>query len=191
MEPTYFPTPADFRAWFEAHHETASELWVGFHKTKSGTPSITWPESVDQALCFGWIDGIRKSIDEHRYMIRFTPRKPRSTWSAVNIRKIAELTAAGLMHPAGIRAYEARTQENSEIYAYEQDRSAATLDPDSEALFRANTAAWAWFEAAPPSYRRTAIWWVISAKKPETRAKRLATLIEDSANGRTVPPFTR
>lgn len=191
MEPIFFATAAEFRAWLEAHHDSETELWVGYHKRSSGMPSMTWQESVDQALCFGWIDGIRQSVDENRYMNRFTPRKPSSTWSAVNIRNVERLKAAGLMHPAGLKAYEARKQENSEIYSYEQDRKAAALDEAGERQFRANEAAWAWFEKQPPSYRKTAIWWVISAKRDETRQKRLDTLIEDSANERTIAPLTR
>ena len=189
--PIFFATPDEFRAWLELHHETETELWVGYHKKSTGLPSMTWSDSVDQALCFGWIDGIRESIDENRYTNRFTPRRSGSTWSAVNIRKVERLTAEGLMRPAGLRAYEARKKSNSEIYSYEQARKDAALDTESEQQFRANEAAWAWFEKAPPSYRKAAVWWVISAKKDETRAKRLATLIEDSAKGRTVPPLTR
>lgn len=185
MEPTFFATPEDFRAWLETHHETSRELLVGFYKKGTGKPSITWPESVDEALCFGWIDGIRRSLDAERYTIRFTPRKARSTWSAVNIGRVAELTARGRMHPAGLRAFAARVEEKSGIYSYENQDSAA-LDPAAEAHFRANIAAWDYFQARPASYRRAAIWWVISARQEATRAKRLATLIEDSANHRPI-----
>jgi len=183
--PTFFATPDEFRAWLEAHHETETELVVGFHKKGSGRPSITWPESVDQALCFGWIDGIRRSLDEESYTIRFTPRKPRSTWSAVNINRARELIDEGLMRPAGLAAFEARADDRSAIYSYEQ-RHSAVLPPEMEERFRANRAAWRFFEAQPPSYRKTAIYWVTSAKKVETRQKRLTTLIEDSANGRRI-----
>jgi uncharacterized protein YdeI (YjbR/CyaY-like superfamily) len=189
-EPTFFPTPADFRAWLEAHHDQDRELLVGFYKKGSGKPSITWPESVDEALCFGWIDGVRRRVDDESYTIRFTPRQARSTWSAVNIQRVQELTAQGRMHPAGRNAFAARSADNSAIYAYEQ-RHAATLDPAEEAQFRANPAAWAFFQAQPPSYRRTALYRVVSAKKAETRQKRLATLIDDSAQGRTIRPLTR
>ena len=188
--PTFFATPDEFRAWFEAHHETGSELLVGFYKKKTGKPSITWPESVDQALCFGWIDGIRRSLGDEAYTIRFTPRRPRSTWSAVNIRRVEELTRLGLMQPAGLKAFEARTKDNSGIYSYEQ-RNEATFEEAHEAQFRSNVAAWAFFESRPRSYRQAAIRWVESAKREETRARRLAALIEDSGAGRTIGPLTR
>lgn len=189
MEPIFFPTPAEFRAWLDEHHEHETELWVGFYKVGSGRPSMTWPEAVDQALCFGWIDGVRNRIDDESYRNRFTPRRRGSTWSAVNIRRAQELIAEGLMHPAGLRAFEARSDDRSAIYAYEQ-RHAAVLDPESEARLRANEDAWRFFEAQPPSYRKAATYWVVSAKREETRRSRLETLIEDSANGRTVPPLT-
>lgn len=190
MNPTFFATPSAFRAWFEEHHDTAQELLVGFYKKGSGKPSITWPEAVDEALCFGWIDGVRKGIDDISYTIRFTPRKPRSTWSAVNIKRVGELTELGRMRPAGLKAFEGRTEENSSIYAYEQEKS-AELDAAYEQQFRANNQAWDFFQAQAAWYRRTAIWWVISAKREETRLKRLATLIEDSEQGRTIAPLTR
>ena len=189
-EPTFFATPADFRAWLEEHHETASELWVGFHKKGSGLPSITWPEAVDEALCVGWIDGIRKSVDDLSYMIRFTPRKARSTWSAVNLRRVEELAREGRMRPEGQRAHDRRMEERSGIYAYEQ-RGAATLDETSEREFRADAAAWDFFQSRPAGYRKTAIWWVVSAKREETRRRRLAALIESSRKGETVSQFTR
>lgn len=190
MNPTFFATPADFRAWLEAHHADSQELWVGYYKVGSGRPSLTWPESVDEALCFGWIDGVRKRIDAESYMIRFTPRQPRSIWSAVNIKRAQELLEAGLMRPAGLKAFEARQDDKSAIYAYEQ-RHTAELDAASEEQFRANPAAWAFFQAQPPSYRKAAIWWVVSAKKEETQRKRLATLIADSEQGRPIAPLTR
>jgi uncharacterized protein YdeI (YjbR/CyaY-like superfamily) len=188
MEPTFFATPADFRAWFERHHESHSELIVGFHKRGSGRPSITWQESVDQALCFGWIDGVRRRIDDASYSIRFTPRKARSTWSAVNIRRMKELVEEGLVAPAGLAAFERRTDDRTAIYSHEQ-RKAAKLEPDQERRLRADERARAYFEAQPPSYRRAAIHWVTSAKKPETRERRLAQLIECSAAGEPVPPL--
>ena len=190
MEPIFFETPADFRAWLEEHHADRSELLVGFHKKGTGRPSLTWPESVDQALCFGWIDGVRRSLDEHSYTIRFTPRKARSTWSAINIRRAEELIEAGLMNPAGLAALERRSDDRSRIYAYEQ-RAQAKLDPAAEKEFRANRKAWAFFSEQAPWYRRNATYWVISAKKEETRRKRLRTLIEDSAAGRTLRHLTR
>jgi uncharacterized protein YdeI (YjbR/CyaY-like superfamily) len=180
MEPTFFATPADFRAWLERHHESHSELIVGFHKRGSGRPSITWPEAVDQALCFGWIDA--------SYSIRFTPRKARSTWSAVNIKRMKELVDEGLVAPAGMAAFERRADDRSAIYSYEQ-RKAAELEPDQERRLRADERAFAFFEAQPPSYRRAAIHWVTTAKKPETRERRLAQLIECSAAGEPVPPL--
>jgi uncharacterized protein YdeI (YjbR/CyaY-like superfamily) len=190
MTPTFFAAPEEFRAWLEAHHDTERELLVGFHKVGSGRPSITWPQSVDQALCFGWIDGVRRRIDDHRYSIRFTPRKPRSTWSAVNIKRMGELMEAGLVHPAGAAAFQARAEERSGIYSYEQ-RGTVALSPEHEARFRANADAWAYFQARPAWYRRTATWRVMSAKKEETRQKRLAALIEHSAAGRLVPELDR
>ncbi|MEI7645311.1 MAG: YdeI/OmpD-associated family protein [Chloroflexales bacterium] len=185
----FFATPSAFAAWLEQHHASAQELWVGYYKKGSGQPSITWPESVDEALCFGWIDGLRKSIDADRYRIRFTPRKPDSTWSAVNVARVAVLTAEGRMRPAGLRAFDARRPERTAIYSYEQ-RHEATFDAASEAQFRANESAWAFFTARPPSYRQAAIRWVMSAKKAETRQRRLETLIADSAVGRTIKELT-
>jgi len=190
MEPTFFATPEAFRAWLEAHHDTESELLVGFHKKGSGRPSITWPESVDQALCFGWIDGVRRRIDDHSYSIRFTPRKPRSNWSAINVARVGALTELGLMYPAGVAAFERRSDDRTAIYSYEQ-RKAATLDAEQERRFKANPGAWKWFQAQPAGYRRTASHWVIRAKRPETRERRLEQLIADSAAGRTIPLLTR
>jgi len=190
MKPRFFPSPAAWHAWLEEHHEKHEELWVGFHKVGTGKPSITWPEAVDGALCFGWIDGVRKSLDETSYVIRFTPRRPKSIWSAVNIKRVAELTALGLIRPAGAQAFERRTGNRSEINAYEQ-RKGAKLSGAYEKQFRANKKAWTFFQAQPPWYRRTASWWVISAKKEETRLKRLAQLIEDSAHERTIAQLER
>jgi uncharacterized protein YdeI (YjbR/CyaY-like superfamily) len=186
--PAFYATPEEWRAWLEANHADAREHWVGYYKRGTGRPSITWPESVDQALCFGWIDGVRKRVDEQSYTIRFTPRKPTSAWSRVNVARVAELTAAGLMRPAGIAAFEARTAEGT--YSYEQ-RDAAAFDPERERRFRAEETAWAWFSAQAPWYRRTATHWVMSAKREETRDRRLAQLIEDSAAGRAVGPLRR
>ena len=190
MEPIFFETPADFRAWLEEHHADRSELLVGFHKKGTGRPTLTWPESVDQALCFGWIDGVRRSLDEHSYTIRVTPRMARSTRSAINIRRAGELIEEGLMNPAGLAAFERRNGDRSRIYAYEQ-RKQAKLDAAAEKEFRANRRAWAFFSEQAPWYRRNATYWVISAKKEETRRKRLKTLIEDSAAGRTIRHLTR
>jgi uncharacterized protein YdeI (YjbR/CyaY-like superfamily) len=187
--PTFFDTPADFRAWLAQHHTDTSELWVGFRKKATGKPSITWPESVDQALCFGWIDGLRKSVDDSAYMIRFTPRRAGSTWSVVNINKVTALTAAGLMRPAGIRAFEARIAEKSGIYSYET-RPDALPEPYA-AMMRKNRVAWQDFSKRSPAYRRTAIGWVISAKTEETRLRRLTILIDCSAKGEPLPQLDR
>jgi uncharacterized protein YdeI (YjbR/CyaY-like superfamily) len=189
LTPTFFATPQEFRAWLEDNHETATELLVGFHKKGSGKPSITWPESVEEALCFGWIDGVRRSLDHESYTIRFSPRKPNSTWSRVNLEKVEELRRRERMRPAGLRVYEERREAKTGVYSYEQ-REAAELPAEYEERLRANRAAWDFWTARPPSYRRAAVWWVVSAKKEETRERRLARLIEDSASGRTVPPLT-
>ena len=189
QQPRFFATPKEFRGWLDEHHSDERELLVGFYKKGSGKPSITWPEAVDEALCFGWIDGVRRSVDDESYSVRFTPRKPRSTWSAVNIARAKELKRLGRMTPAGLDAFEARTDDQSAIYAYEQ-RHAATLDPEHERELRANEQAWNFFQSQPPSYRKAAVWWIVSAKKDETRRKRLATLIDDSAAGRRIAPLT-
>ena len=189
-QPTFFTTPEQFRAWLEKHHATARELWVGYFKKASGKPTMTWAESVDQALCFGWIDGVRRSLGPDSYMNRFTPRAARSTWSAVNIRRAKELIELGLMHPAGLRAFERRTDDRSVVYSYEQRKSAA-LPPAMERRFRAEKQAWMFFQAQPPSFRQAAIWWVVSAKREETRDRRLSQLVEHSSAGRLVPPLQR
>jgi uncharacterized protein YdeI (YjbR/CyaY-like superfamily) len=188
-EITYFKSPRTLRAWFERHHKTTLELWVGFHKKQSGLPSVTYQEALDEALCFGWIDGIRKSVDGTSYTIRFTPRKPRSYWSAVNVRRVGELTEANRMQPSGIAAFQRRDPERTEAYSFE--RASVKLNPVFEKEFRSNTKAWEYFQSKPPSYRKPAIWWVMSAKQEETRRRRLGTLIADSAEGRTIPPLTR
>lgn len=185
-KPKFFATPEAFRAWLDAHHERETECLVGFYKRGSGKPSITWPQSVDEALSFGWIDGKRQSIDEISYTIRFTPRKPRSNWSAINVKRMAVLIAQGRVRPMGLAAFEKRSAERTGIYAYE-NRKSATLDPEAEREFRRNKKAWAYFEAEAPSYRRLATWWVVSAKREATRRSRLATLIDDSAQGRRIP----
>jgi len=179
MSPTFFPTPSDFRKWLEKNHQQETELLVGFYKKASGKPSITWPESVDQALCFGWIDGIRRSIDKESYSIRFTPRRPKSIWSPVNIKKVDELTKLGLMLPAGLEIFRMREDKMSDLYSFREKK--VTLGKDYERTFRANKTAWSNFSKMIPSYKKPAIWWVISAKQEVTRLKRLTTLIEDSA----------
>ncbi|HZE26873.1 MAG TPA: YdeI/OmpD-associated family protein [Terriglobales bacterium] len=190
MKTRFFATPADFRAWLDQHHVSEQELSVGLYKKDSGKPSITWPQSVDAALCYGWIDGVRNSIDEISYRIRFTPRKPTSIWSAVNVKRVAELTKLGLMCPAGVIAFEARKGDKTGIYAYEQ-RKSAKLSRAYEQQFRANKKAWNFFQSQPSWYRRTAAYRVISAKREETRLKRLAQLIEDSELGRSIPELRR
>ena len=181
--PVFFTSSAELRAWFEENHESAEELWVAMYRKRTGKPTITWSEVVDQALCFGWIDGIRKGIDEEAYMTRLTPRRPKSNWSAVNVAKVAELKRKGLMRPAGLAAFEKRTEDKTAIYSYEQ-RDKARLDAHQSKTFRANQKAWSFFNDQPPGYRRTAIYWVVSAKREETRERRLTRLIEDSAAGR-------
>ena len=185
----YFRSGEELRDWFDANHEAATELWIGYHRKATGRPSLTWSETVDEALCVGWIDSVRYSVEGGRFVQRLTPRRKGSNWSAVNIAKVGQLIDEGRMKPAGLAAFEARSDERSAIYSYEQRKEAA-FEPDQEARFRAHEAAWAWFEARPASYRTTAIYWVVSAKRPETREKRLDTLIEDSAAGRTVKPLT-
>lgn len=179
----FFPTPRDFRSWLVANHKRQNELWVGFYKKASGRPSITWPESVDEALCVGWIDGLRKTIDAESYMIRFTPRKATSNWSAVNIGRVKELTKQGRMRAAGRKAFEQRKEEKSGIYAYE-NRKLAELGKAEEKQFRARSKAWEFFQNQPAGYRKLMIWWVISAKRDETKKKRLEKLISESEAGR-------
>jgi uncharacterized protein YdeI (YjbR/CyaY-like superfamily) len=181
----FFQSPPDLRKWFEKHHSAAAELWLGFHKKGTGKASVTWPESVDEALCCGWIDGVRKRIDDDTYTIRFTPRKARSIWSAVNIRRVEELTAQGRMLAAGLKAFEAREAGRSRIYSYEQERPPG-LDAALEKKFKTNKAGWKFFQATSASYRKKACWWVTSAKQEETRRKRLDKLIAESALGRTL-----
>ena len=185
--PKFFSTPELFRAWFDAYHERETELLVGFYKRDSGKPSITWPESVDEALSFGWIDGKRQRIDDISYTIRFTPRKASSNWSAVNVKRMAVLIAEGRVRPMGMAAFEKRSPPKTGIYSYE-NRKSAKLDPEHEREFRRNTKAWAYFEAQAPSYRQLATWWIVTAKREETRRSRLARLIADSARGQRILP---
>ena len=186
----FFAKPAEFRKWLEKNHARVNEAWLGFYKKESGRPSMTWPESVGEALCVGWIDGVRKRIDDESYTIRFTPRKAQSIWSAVNIARVAELTREGRMQPAGIAALDRRLDDKSAIYSYEQRKSAA-FDEAAERQFRSNAKAWEFFQAQPPWYRKTATYKVISAKREETRQKRLAALIADSAAGRQIRELAR
>ena len=187
----FFEDPAAFRAWFEANHEAAPELILAFRRRGSGLPSITWPQAVDVALCFGWIDSVRRGVDETTYTNRFTPRRPGSIWSAVNVRRFAELEAAGLVADAGRRAFAARREDRTAIYSHEQAVPPA-LDEAFAARFRAEAPeGWEWFQGQAPFYRRQASHWVMSAKRPETRERRLATLIADSAAGVRVGPLRR
>jgi len=187
MNPRFFKTPSDLRAWFTAHHDSATEQWIGFHKKDSGKPSITWPESVDEALCFGWIDGLRKRVDETSYMIRFTPRRPRSIWSAVNIKRANELIEQNLMQPAGLKAFAAREENRSGIYSYEQ-RTVDLPNPYAKRM-KQNQAAWRFFKTQSDYYRKSMNWWILSAKREETRLKRLDRLIERSAQQQQIPEF--
>lgn len=181
-QPLFFETAAQLRAWLEANHDTADELWLGIRKKGSGLPSVSYQEAVDVALCFGWIDGLTKGIDATSYRQRFTPRRKRSIWSAVNIAKVAELTRLGLMHPAGLAVFENRDPARVNQYSFEQ--ADVRLADAYEARFRGNEKAWAFFESQPPSYRKQATWWVMSAKQEATRERRLDILIADSEAGR-------
>jgi uncharacterized protein YdeI (YjbR/CyaY-like superfamily) len=188
MKPTFFPTPAAFREWLQRHHAAADELLVGFYKVGSGKPSMTWPESVDEALCVGWIDGVRKSLDGSRYTIRFTPRRPGSIWSSVNIPRVQALIDQGRMQPAGLKAFEARRENRSGIYSYEQRR--VDLEEPYQGLLKKNPAAWIFFEKQPASYRKAVSWWICSARREETRLRRLDKLLAYSARGERVPEYT-
>jgi uncharacterized protein YdeI (YjbR/CyaY-like superfamily) len=178
----FFRSPAELRKWLKKNHATEEELWVGFYKKDSGKPSITWPESVDEALCVGWIDGIRKSVDEISYKIRFTPRRRGSIWSAVNIKRVGVLSDEGRMRPTGLKAFAARKENKSGIYSYEQRR--AELEEPYNSMLKKNKAAWTFFQEQAPWYRKQIGWWIVSAKKEETRMKRLEKLIEMSVKGK-------
>lgn len=188
-KPKFFGSPVAFRSWLIEHHESETELVVGFYKVASGKPSMTWPESVDEALCFGWIDAVRRSLGEDAYTIRFTRRKPKSIWSAINVAKVEQLQAAGKMYPAGERAFALRTAARTGVYSFERAEAAA-LTAAEDSQFKRNKRAYAFFEAQAPSYRRTALHWVVSAKRAETRTRRLEKLIEDSAAGRRLAHLT-
>jgi uncharacterized protein YdeI (YjbR/CyaY-like superfamily) len=189
MKPIFFPAPSDLRKWLDAHHASAPELWLGFYKKGSGRPSVTWPDSVDEALCVGWIDGIRRSLDGDRYVIRFTPRRAGSIWSAINIRRARALAREKRMRPAGLAAFEARRENRIGIYSYE--RRPARLPEPYRSLLKKNRKAWAFLDAQPPGYKRSMAWWIVSAKKEETRLKRFGRLARESAAGRRIPLFTR
>lgn len=179
MKPKFFKTPIAFRKWLTTNHSKSKELWVGYYKKSSGKPSITWPESVDEALCFGWIDGVRKSLDEQSYVVRFSPRKPGSIWSTINIRNMERLISEKRVQPVGLKAYEARKEYRSGIYSYEQ-RSPELVEPYA-GIFKRHRAAWKFFLAQPPGYRKMMNWYVVSAKQEVTRLKRLDILIKGSA----------
>ena len=181
----FFRDQAAFRAWLDKHHRTAGEILVGFNKRHTGKPSMTWPESVAEALCYGWIDGIRRRLDDERYTIRFTPRRPASVWSAVNVRLVAELEAAGRMTDAGRAAFGARKDPTSRGYSYER-RGEVDLDGARLARFKRNKVAWQFFTAQPPGYRKLMFWWVMSAKQEETRDRRFIRLLEASAAGKRI-----
>lgn len=182
MKPRFFATPEKFRAWLAKHHVKAPELLVGFYKKGSRKPSIDWPQSVDEALCVGWIDGVRRNIDADSYSIRFTPRRARSVWSSINIRRVQALSKEGRMSVAGLAAYQRRSKERSAIYAYEQ-RATAKLTPTETRMFKAEPEAWGYFSKLAPSYRQKALYWITSSRKPETRKTRLARIIAMSAAG--------
>lgn len=184
---TFFPTQPHLRKWFEKNHKKADEFWVGYYKKGSGKPSITWPESVDEALCFGWIDGIRKSIDEESYKIRFTPRRKGSIWSAVNTKRIKELIKLGLVKPSGLEVFNKRDEKKTNRYSFEQKE--AKFPKEFEKKFKANKKAWKYFQTLPPSAKRPSTWWVISAKREETKLSRLDTLIKCSEEERKIPPL--
>lgn len=184
MKPHFFPTQEDFRRWLEINHETATEIIVGYYKVGLGKTSLTWSESVDQALCFGWIDGVRRKVDEESYCNRFTPRKAKSNWSAINIKKVEELTAKGLMKPAGIAAFEKREESRSAIYSYENESK--QFSEEFERRFKANEKAWSFFEKQANWYRKQMINWVMTAKQEATREKRLEKLIAESEAERRI-----
>ena len=183
----FFETPAELRAWFEANHESATQLWLGYHRKRTGRPSVTWQEVVDQELCFGWIDSVRYSLDGDRSAQRITPRRSGSVWSAINIKRFQELEQMGMVHPNGRAAFDKRDEARSRIYSYE-NRSRG-FDAATEAAFRKNRTAWKFFEAQAPSYRRTASFWVMSAKRDETKKRRLEKLIATSRAAQRLAPF--
>jgi uncharacterized protein YdeI (YjbR/CyaY-like superfamily) len=185
-DPVYFATPPALRDWFQAHAASADELLIGFHKVGSGVPSISWPQSVDEALCVGWIDGVRRRIDDARYQIRFTPRRAGSIWSAVNVARVEVLTREGRMQPAGLAAFAKRTDARTAVYTHEQTGE-PELPPELCKRFMAEPAAWAWFEAQPPGWRRTVLRWTLAAKQPATRERRLARVIAAAVQGRREP----
>ncbi len=188
MDPTFFKSSAEFRSWLKKNHDQVPVLLVGFYRKDSGKGGITYPEALDEALCFGWIDGLRRRYDESSYTVRFTPRKEGSIWSAVNTKRVGELMKLRRMHQAGQKVFDQRDQKKANLYSYE--RATCKLEGAYEKTFRANQKAWEFYQAQPPWYRRTSAWWVISAKQEKTRLRHLAQLIDDSANGRRIKPLT-
>jgi uncharacterized protein YdeI (YjbR/CyaY-like superfamily) len=184
---TFFASADRFRRWLVDHHTTARVLWVGFHRKASGRGGITYPEALDEALCFGWIDGLRQRVNGSRYKVRFTPRKPGSTWSLVNTKRARELKKLGRLHASGLKAFAARDPRRTGVYSFEND--ARKLSPEYERRLRANPRAWKFFRSQAPWYQRTSSFWVMSAKREVTREHRLARLIEDSACGQPIPPL--
>jgi uncharacterized protein YdeI (YjbR/CyaY-like superfamily) len=191
MKPRFFRSADEFRAWLARNHGRAKELVLGFYNQKSARKGIAYKEAVDEALCFGWIDGVRRSVDEERYTGRFSPRRPRSIWSRVNIKRVAELDALGRMRAPGREAFARLDPKRTGVYSFENQRERAQLGPDLEARFRANARAWAFFQSRPPGYQRLCTWWIASAKKEETRLRRLAVLIESSAKETPIPGLDR
>jgi len=189
-EAVFFTTAAELRTWFEQNHATEPELFVGYWKKHTGKTGVTHPEAIEQALCFGWIDSIGRRIDDDRHQVRFTPRRTGSVWSTINVAAVARLTEQGLMHPAGLAAFEQRKPDRVAVYSYEQPDD-AQLDEDQLARFRQDAVAWEWFSAQSASYRRSAVHWVTTAKRADTRERRLTQLITDSAQGRRVPPLVQ
>ncbi|HSP88427.1 MAG TPA: YdeI/OmpD-associated family protein [Ignavibacteriaceae bacterium] len=187
MDHTFFPTQSDLRKWFEKNHNKADELWIGYYKKATGIPSITWQQSVDEALCFGWIDGIRKSIDEKSYKIRFTPRRKKSNWSAINIKRIKELIKQDLVKTSGLEAFKKRDEKKAKLYSFEQEK--IKLPKELEEKIKANKKAWKFFQKLPPYAKRLSTFWVISAKREETKLSRLKTLIKCSEEGKKIPPL--
>jgi uncharacterized protein YdeI (YjbR/CyaY-like superfamily) len=183
VKPTFFKTPAEFRAWLKRHHNSAGELWVGYYRKDSGKASVTWQESVDEALCFGWIDGIRKKVSDQAYTNRFTPRRPTSNWSAINIARVAELTKLKRMQPAGVAAFEKRTEKKSRVYQYEQ-KDLPEFPPEIEKRFKKNKKAWEFFLRLPPYYRKGETRWITSARQEETRMRRLDKVMAACESGR-------
>ncbi len=187
---TFFENQAYLRKWFEANYKESKEIWIGYYRKGTGKPSITWKESVDEALCFGWIDGIRKKVDDESFTIRFTPRNPKSVWSKINSERIMELKKLKMVTAIGWDLFQKRDKIKSEQYSFEQ-RNTIKIPSGYLKTFKKNKKAWDFFSSQPPWYKKTAFWWIVSAKQETTRSRRLNQLIDDSENLRTIPPLTR